>query len=30
LFLGINEGKLEDNSGAFNVKVEILPDGSGS
>jgi hypothetical protein len=27
LFLGINEGNLNDNSGAFNVKVEILPDG---
>lgn len=27
LFLGINEGYLDDNSGAFNVKVEILPDG---
>lgn len=26
LFLGINEGYLEDNSGAFNVKIEILPD----
>jgi hypothetical protein len=26
LFLGINEGNLEDNSGSFNVKVEILPD----
>jgi PA-IL-like protein len=26
LFLGINEGYLDDNSGAFNVKVEILPD----
>ncbi len=24
LFLGINEGTLEDNSGSFNVKVEIL------
>ncbi|HQX56752.1 MAG TPA: LecA/PA-IL family lectin [Pyrinomonadaceae bacterium] len=28
LFLGINEGFLDDNSGAFNVKVEIIPDGS--
>lgn len=28
LFLGINEGNLDDNSGAFNVKVEILPDGA--
>jgi hypothetical protein len=27
LFLGINEGNLDDNSGAFNVKVEIIPDG---
>ncbi|MEP6947524.1 MAG: LecA/PA-IL family lectin [Acidobacteriota bacterium] len=26
LFLGINEGFLDDNSGAFDVKVEILPD----
>lgn len=26
LFLGINEGHLEDNSGSFNVKVEIIPD----
>jgi hypothetical protein len=26
LFLGINEGNLDDNSGAFNVKVEIIPD----
>ncbi len=26
LFLGINEGYLEDNSGAFDVKIEILPD----
>jgi hypothetical protein len=26
LFLGVNEGNLEDNSGTFNVKVEILPD----
>lgn len=25
LFLGINEGYLEDNSGSFNVKVEIIP-----
>ena len=28
LFLGINEGVLDDNSGSFNVKVEILPDGN--
>lgn len=26
LFLGINEGNLNDNSGAFNVKIEIVPD----
>ena len=26
LFLGINEGQLDDNSGHFNVKVEIIPD----
>lgn len=26
LFLGINEGHLEDNSGSFNVKIEILPE----
>lgn len=25
LFLGINEGNLDDNSGIFNVKVEIFP-----
>lgn len=25
LFLGINEGNLQDNSGSFDVKVEILP-----
>ena len=25
LFLGINEGHLEDNSGSFEVKIEILP-----
>jgi hypothetical protein len=25
LFLGINDGDLNDNSGAFNVKIEILP-----
>jgi hypothetical protein len=28
LFLGINEGYLDDNSGSFNVKVEIIPDGA--
>lgn len=27
LFLGVNEGNLDDNSGAFDVKVEILLDG---
>lgn len=27
LFLGINEGYLDDNSGAYNVKIEIIPDG---
>ncbi len=26
LFLGINEGNLDDNSGSFSVKVEIIPD----
>ena len=26
LFLGINEGNLDDNSGSYNVKVEIIPD----
>ncbi len=26
LFLGINEGYLEDNSGSFNVKIEIIPE----
>lgn len=26
LFLGLNEGNLDDNSGSFNVKIEILPD----
>ena len=29
LFLGVNEGNLNDNSGSFNAKVEILP-GEGS
>ncbi len=28
LFLGINEGNLEDNSGSYAVKVEIIPDGT--
>lgn len=28
LFLGVNEGNLDDNSGAFEVKVEILLDSS--
>jgi len=27
LFLGINEGNLNDNSGFFNVKVEVFPEG---
>jgi hypothetical protein len=27
LFLGINEGYLDDNTGSYNVKVEIIPDG---
>jgi hypothetical protein len=27
LFLGVNEGNLNDNSGSFTVKVEISPDG---
>ena len=26
LFLGINEGNLNDNSGSFSVKIEIIPD----
>lgn len=26
LFLGLNEGNLNDNSGSYNVKIEILPD----
>ncbi|MGI8640020.1 MAG: LecA/PA-IL family lectin [Pyrinomonadaceae bacterium] len=26
LFLGVNEGNLDDNSGAFDVKIEISPD----
>ncbi len=26
LFLGVNEGNLNDNSGAFDVKIEIFPD----
>ncbi len=25
LFLGVNEGNLDDNSGAFDVKIEIDP-----
>lgn len=28
LFLGVNEGNLGDNSGAFDVKIEIMPGGS--
>ena len=27
LFLGVNEGDLNDNSGSFEVKIEIIPDG---
>lgn len=27
LFLGLNEGNLNDNSGSFDVKIEISPDG---
>ena len=26
LFLGLNEGNLNDNSGSYNVKIEIIPD----
>ena len=26
LFLGINEGYLDDNTGAYKVKIEIIPD----
>lgn len=26
LFLGINEGNLDDNSGSYDVKIEIIPD----
>ncbi len=26
LFLGLNEGNLNDNSGSYSVKIEILPD----
>ena len=28
LFLGVNEGNLSDNSGAFTVKIEIRPEGT--
>jgi hypothetical protein len=28
LFLGLNEGNLNDNSGSFSVRIEIRPDGS--
>ena len=28
LFLGLNEGNLNDNSGSFEVKIEITPDGA--
>jgi hypothetical protein len=27
LFLGLNEGNLSDNTGSFDVKIEISPDG---
>ena len=27
LYLGVNEGNLNDNTGAFDVKIEIVPDG---
>lgn len=27
LFLGINEGNLDDNSGSYSAKIEIFPDG---
>lgn len=26
LFLGVNEGNLDDNTGAFDIKIEIFPD----
>jgi hypothetical protein len=26
LYLGVNEGNLSDNSGAFDVKIEVLSD----
>jgi PA-IL-like protein len=26
LFLGVNEGNLDDNSGSYNVKVEVVPE----
>ncbi|MFL6374561.1 MAG: hypothetical protein ACJ73D_07855 [Pyrinomonadaceae bacterium] len=26
LFLGINEGYLDDNKGTYTVKIEVLPD----
>ena len=28
LFLGLNEGRLSDNSGSFDVKIQILPAGA--
>jgi hypothetical protein len=28
LFLGVNEGNLDDNAGAYNVKIEVIPDGA--
>ena len=27
LFLGINEGNLDDNKGSYDVKIEVIPDG---
>ena len=29
LFLGVNEGNLDDNAGAFDIKIEIFPDAGG-
>jgi hypothetical protein len=28
LFLGVNEGNLDDNSGSYSVKIQIIPDGA--
>jgi hypothetical protein len=28
LFLGLNEGNLNDNTGSFTVKIQISPEGS--